>query len=274
MLGKLIKNEVKSSAHYMLGIYAAVVVTVGVMALAALSDQLWLGTLAALAMLFLSVILLAMTVVCILVNFNKTLYSNQGYLSFSLPVSGGALLGSKVIVAVLWLVVSFVTFFGMMAGTTDYVTKVINKTMGEQNMEMIKMLVQMFQQLPSKSALIFYALYLVVSIFVFCFLVISVLFFSSTLANTRPFQKKATLWMIAFGLGISLILVVLNSQLMMKVPLSVMADTQGLHVQTISMAAASDPFTFGIAGTIFFVLSSLLLICGTSMLMNSKVNIR
>jgi len=274
MLGKLIKNEIKVSAHSMLGIYVAVGVTVGIMALAALSDQLWLSMLASLAMMALSLALLVVTVISILVNFNKTLYGNQGYLSFSLPVSSGALLGSKALTAVLWLAVTFVAFFAMLSGTMSYVGKVAVEYMGPDVTDMITMLINMFQTLPSKSAMILYGVNLVISVFVLCFLIISVIFFAVTLANVRPFQKKSTIWIFVFSLGSYLVLQTINAQMMIRVPLSIFADLDGVHLQRVAMIGNSSPFRFGIAGTLFYIAAALLLIYGTSVLMKKKVNIR
>jgi len=274
MLGKLIKNEIKFSAQSMLWIYSAVLVTIAVMGVSMLSDQVWLGAFAALAMIVLSMLLLAVTVFSILTNFNKTLYGNQGYLSFSLPVRSGSLLASKAIVAMLWLALSFVMFMGLMMGTSSFISKIATEQMGEQNLEMIKMIIGMFKEMPSTYTLVLYAVYLVITLFIFCFLIISAIFFAVTLANTRPFQKRATLWIILFALAEFFVLQNVYSQLMIRVPLSFFATPLGLELRRQAVAGSGELFGMGITGNLFYVAAAVCLIIGTSVLMKRKVNIR
>ena len=87
MLGKLVKNEIKASAHTMANIYIAALVTIGIMLLAYLVDINWLSGLATIALIFIAIIALIITFVGVIANFYKTLYGPQGYLSFTLPVS-------------------------------------------------------------------------------------------------------------------------------------------------------------------------------------------
>jgi len=274
MLGKLIKNEFRVSAQSMIWIYSAVAVTIAVMGVSMLSDQVWLGAFAALAMLVLSVLLLAVTVFSILSNFNKTLYGNQGYLTFSLPVRSGSLLASKAVVAMLWLALSFVMFVGLVMGTSSFIAKIATEQVGEQNLEMIKTLIGMFKEMPSTYTMVLYAVYLVITLFIFCFLVISAIFFAVTLANTRPFQKHMTLWIILFALVEFFVLQNAYNRLTFYVPLSIFATPAGLELRSQAVAGSGELFGMGLTGNLFYIGAAICLIVGTSVLMKRKVNIR
>lgn len=56
-------------------------------------------------------VLIIATVFFVIYDFFKSLYSPQGYLSFTLPVSSNQLLGSKILVYGGWLVLSFASLF-------------------------------------------------------------------------------------------------------------------------------------------------------------------
>ena len=185
MLGKLIKNEIKMSAHMMMNIYVAAAVTIGIMLIAYAIDISWLSAIATVALFLIALIALIITFVGVIANFYKTLYGQQGYLSFTLPVTSGQLLAAKAIVAFLWMIVSYAVSIGIMIWIYDYVTSLI----GENNLNMIKTIISMFRSMPGAKAIKGYLVLLVLAVFVQLAFLISELFFSITFANTRIMQK-------------------------------------------------------------------------------------
>lgn len=185
MLGKLIKNEIKMSAHMMMNIYVAAAVTIGIMLIAYAIDISWLSAMATIALFLIALIALIITFVGVIANFYKTLYGQQGYLSFTLPVTSGQLLAAKAIVAFLWMIVSYAVSIGIMIWIYDYVTSLI----GENNLNMIKTIISMFRSMPGAKAIKGYLVLLVLAVFVQLAFLISELFFSITFANTRIMQK-------------------------------------------------------------------------------------
>ena len=193
MLGKLIKNEIKMSAHMMMNIYVAAAVTIGIMLIAYAIDISWLSAMATIALFLIALIALIITFVGVIANFYKTLYGQQGYLSFTLPVTSGQLLAAKAIVAFLWMIVSYAVSIGIMIWIYDYVTSLI----GENNLNMIKTIISMFRSMPGAKAIKGYLVLLVLAVFVQLAFLISELFFSITFANTRimrpsPFRPEQT----------------------------------------------------------------------------------
>lgn len=162
MLGKLIKNEIKMSAHMMMNIYVAAAVTIGIMLIAYAIDISWLSAMATIALFLIAMIALIITFVGVIANFYKTLYGQQGYLSFTLPVTSGQLLAAKAIVAFLWMIVSYAVSIGIMIWIYDYVTSLI----GENNLNMIKTIISMFRSMPGAKAIKGYLVLLVLAVFV------------------------------------------------------------------------------------------------------------
>ena len=100
MLGKLLKNEFIATGRIMGALYAFVAV---IMVYVLGSYYIAKDTASTGQMLGIMVLLLIsscsfiLTAVVMITNFQKSLYGDQGYLSFTLPVKGSTLLISKII---------------------------------------------------------------------------------------------------------------------------------------------------------------------------------
>ena len=122
MLGKLLKYEIKAMGRIMLPIY---LVLIALSAVFALTMRLTIGKTAVgflekfaivTLVLFVAAIIAACVMMLILViqRFYKHLLGTEGYLMFSLPVSTGQLILSKLLTAVLWIVIGLIA--GVLAG--------------------------------------------------------------------------------------------------------------------------------------------------------------
>lgn len=267
--GKLLKNEIKMSAHTMMNIYLAAAVTIGIMLLAYAVDIGWLSALATIALFLIALIALVITFVGVIANFQKTLYGNQGYLSFTLPVTSGELLAAKAIVAFLWMILSYAVSIGIMIWIYDYITSMI----GENNIELIKTLISMFREMPGSSAIKGYLVLIVLSVFIQLVFLISELFFSLTFANTRIMQKLGAAGPIVVFFAIFIVTQILNFVFTNYVPIIVSPGTDGL-VFSVGKQMSAGNLSFGITGVIFELLASVGLFFGTGWLMNHKINIK
>ena len=99
MFGKLIKNEIKSTAHTIGLIYIVAAIAIGLMAMAYIFKINWISAAATVVLAVAAGAAILVTFFMVIVNFQKSLYSNQGYLSFTLPVTSGQLLAAKTIVS-------------------------------------------------------------------------------------------------------------------------------------------------------------------------------
>ncbi len=270
MLGKLIKNEFKANIHTIGMIYVVAASAVAIMLLAYLADVTWISILSTLVLIATGIIAVIMTFVSVVSNFQKTLYGNQGYLSFTLPVTSGQLLAAKTITSFCWLLLSYVVAIGIFVGIYVYATAMI----GEDVKMALQMMAMMFEGLPDgatvKSVVAIFALIIFVRIVV----LIAQLYFSITLANTRILQKLGGFATVTIFFAVFIVMQIIGVILAQYVPLSIVLTENGLFYSTVSTMANPVGLSFGIAGTLFNVVAAAGLFVATAKLMNTKVNIK
>lgn len=117
MLGKLFRNEIKGTWKTILTIYAITIVTsiIGSLFFEFNGNELGkvgsiIGTSLTVAYIFSIIGLFLATFIYICSRFYKTMYSDQGYLTHTLPVSPLAHLNVKLITAFMWLFLAGVIF--------------------------------------------------------------------------------------------------------------------------------------------------------------------
>ncbi len=114
MLGKLIKNEFKSTYKVMCAVYAAyflITVLGSITSYLMGSGQSKANFLTVSVIVFYvlsSVALFVATFVYICIHYFKTMYSTQGYLTHTLPVKGISIFNAKLIVSEIWMIISAV----------------------------------------------------------------------------------------------------------------------------------------------------------------------
>lgn len=134
MLGKLFKYEFKSTAKVMLTIYVILIATtiLGTISLSTDAMQTDLDTQPlVIQLLFFGSIMLyvlsvfalfVVTYIYVCIHFYKTMYSEQGYLTHTLPVKPSTLFNVKLITAWVWMIGSMGLFllslFALMTGAT------------------------------------------------------------------------------------------------------------------------------------------------------------
>lgn len=110
MLGKLLKYDIKGVARYMLPLYVLLLVsTCGMKLTLELSDNTIVNTFRVLFIIAYVISLIAIatgSLIVLILHFYKNLMTDQGYLSFTLPVTPTAHLTSKLINGLLWFVLT------------------------------------------------------------------------------------------------------------------------------------------------------------------------
>lgn len=270
MLGKLIKNDFKTSAHTMGMIYLAAAIAVAFMAFAYIFEVTWISGVATMALLAISVIAVVVTFVCVIADFQKTLFGNQGYLSHTLPVTSGQLVVSKLVVSFSWMLLSYVAGIAILLGVYGYASAMI----GDDVKVAFQLLTLFFEGLPSGATVkIVVALGLLV-IFIRIVVLIAQLYFAITLSNTRVMSKFGTFAAIIIFFALFLLMTVASTVLANYIPLSIVADSAGIRFSTSSTMADPNGFTFGIVGTLFNIISSVVLFGASAKLMDTKINIK
>ncbi len=276
MLAKLLKHEFIATGRIMGVLYAVVAV---IMAYILGSYYIGKGDEAAttgqmlgmMVLLIISSCSFFLTVIVMITNFQRSLYGDQGYLSFTLPVRSVTLLGSKVIVSTVWFIAAFACLMGTMA-IMYFVIK--EDYIGQESYSMIESMLPMLLGGKSLATVIASIVISLISFFI-RFAVLSIeVYFAISLANTRLFQKRHLLWTIVFSMGIIYVAEQISTLISDQIDF-------GLAVTADKITFVTDYLYVGASAT-FINLTTILisLIFGTAFffathyVMNKKVNIR
>lgn len=278
MFGKLLKNEFISTGRIMGILYAVVLVIMGYLlgsyyigrnaAEADPSNGQLVGVFLLMMISFCSFIL---TTVVMITNFQKTLYGDQGYLSFTLPVKSTSLLASKVLVSTVWYVAAFLCLLGTVA-----VTAVVLKedVLGQENYDLLEQMLPMVLGGKSVTTMITSALISMITIFIRFAIVAIEVYFAISLANTRLFQKHYLLWTIVFSGAIVYVIEGITTLITRNFVfgLSVENNTYRLITDFKNMSLYGN--YVDLAGLMISVVAGVAFFFATRYVMKNKVNIR
>ncbi|MBQ8575461.1 MAG: hypothetical protein IJ447_05370 [Clostridia bacterium] len=277
MLAKLLKHEFIATGRIMGVLYSVVLIIMGYIlgsyyigrdtSEAATTAQV----LGMMVLMIISACNFILTTVVMVTNFQKSLYGDQGYLSFTLPVKSVSLLASKVIVSTVWFIAAFACLMGTMA-IMYYVIR--EDYIGQESYAMIESMLPILLGGKSLATVIASTVISLISFFV-RFAVLSIeVYFAISLANTRLFQKRYLLWTIVFSMGTIYIAESLSKLIADEIDfgLSVTADSIKLVTDYLQVDAGASFINLTtlvvslVFGAAFFY--------ATHYVMNKKVNIR
>ncbi len=277
MFAKLLKHEFIATGRIMGVLYAVVVLIMGYIlgsyyfgrdTSVAVSTTQMLGVM---LLMIISMCNFILTTVVMVTNFQKSLYGDKGYLSFTLPVKRVSLLASQVVVSTVWYILAYVCLFATIA-VNAYVFK--EDVIGQESYAMIESLLPMLLGGKSLSTIITTIVVFLVIIFLLLLLVSNAIYFAISLANTRLFQKKYTLWSVVFSILIGSFIMKLTEIISNNVDI-------GLSVVGNTLTFVTDRTQVGMGGNFInltfiaiFLIMSVAIFFGTHYVMNKKVNIR
>lgn len=145
-----------------------------------------------LALMILSLCLLVLTAVVVMLDFQRSLYGDRGYLTFTLPVKSWQILASKIIVSGAWFVIALCAIIGSM-----WVALSSAKEYFGEDYEMMKDTIEMLFGANIDSMVAMIVVRIIILFVEFCFFAI-VIFLTNTLSNTRHFQKHSIFFTIIF----------------------------------------------------------------------------
>lgn len=210
----LLKNDFLASARVISLFYIAIIILVGVFAVCAVlqgSDSISaefaqkLSTarnVSIILSILVSFLLIFVTFFFVVYDFFKSLFSPQGYLSFTLPVSSNQLLGSKVIVYGGWMILSYAAFMLTSIYLMNYTA---DEVIGMEKISLVESLLSMMGDLPSTTQLIAYVVYIVLMFFVIFLSFVSVVYFSITVSHVRLLQKHSVVASIVIFFATALV---------------------------------------------------------------------
>lgn len=271
MLGRLIKNEFISTSHILGGLYLAALIAILFSIGSTLAKSDIMGALSGIILVLLGAVLIIVTFVFIIQNFNKSLYGDQGYLSFTLPVKSRNLLFAKLFSSFTWMLLSYVVFIGMLL-IFVYNTKDVMESTEGNPLSMLAELAKMFVQFPNKLTVVLFIVIKATDIFSSIIFMISIIYFSLTVGNTRPFQSKSFFYAILFFFGTYLMIQnVLTKLLVRYIPFYISA---GDGIEFVFTSDNIGMLSSNMTSLIFRILSIIGLFIITNYLMYKKVNIK
>ncbi|MBR6531912.1 MAG: hypothetical protein IKT61_05365 [Clostridia bacterium] len=277
MLAKLLKHEFIATGRIMGVLYAVV----GIL-MAYILGSYYIGkggeeaatsgqVLGMMVLLIISSCSFFLTVIVMVSNFQKSLYGEQGYLSFTLPVKSTSLLASKVIASTVWFIAAFVCLMGTMA-IMYYVIK--EDYIGQESYAMIESMLPLILGGKSLATVILTTVISLVSFFI-RFAVLSVeVYFAISLANTRHFQKKHLLWTIVFSMGIIYIAESISTLISDNIDFGLAVNADKITVVTNYLQVGASATFVNLTTIIVSLIFGVAFFFATHYVMNKKVNIR
>jgi len=278
MLGKLIKHEFKSTAHSMFAIYLSALITFVIMCLVFFIKNKALMVISSVALGGICAAALIITLFAIIGTFNKSLYGNQGYLSFTLPVSGGNLLASKTIVSLCWVLISFIfaiavivfLIFYWVAQTSDNIKSIIDT---------VYSMLQTMQGVPDAETALKGIIVVTIFIFIKAIFLIFKVSFAITVANTKQFQKMNTILAAILVYFAVYIVLTAGNIIGTFIPVQLAVASSGIGIligeSLIGLAQDSNIFiSIPILGNLFELVVCILLYSVTGTIMTKHVNIK
>lgn len=267
MLGKLLKNEFKSTAHRVSWIYMVGGATLLILLLGYVTDKTWLGALASLILMVVGAIVLLVTLVAIVNQYNKSMFGAEGYLTFTLPVSSRSLLTSKLAVSTVWILLSYLFAIGTCVITIVYA----DRTVSESTQSILKMLLEVYG-VYSTNVLIEVAVFFLVDMFLGIMFLVSSIYFCLSLANTRIFQQHSTLSALVFFIVFVFIDAFLLYYATAYLPMTLYFTGEHLAINFAKSMVTGDGF--GAGSLLVHFVMSIILLSGTKYLIENKTNIK
>ena len=268
MLGKLIKNEFKAGIHSIAFIYLAAIAAAAVMAVSLSFDITMMVAVSMVAIFVIAIAIVVITFLFLIINFNKTLYKDQGYLTFTLPITSGQLLFAKALCSFIWLVISYVVAIGMIL----LAAKSIEGYVGEEDIAYAKIVLSMFTELPSVGLVVEAVSLILLKIFIVLISLVAEVFFAVSLSNIKAFQSHSTIFSIVIFAVLFMATTTLASYLQAYFPLSLNISAKAVAITTSAMSEGG--IAFGLADSVFELIISAIFFVTSAWLMNHKINLK
>jgi hypothetical protein len=278
MLGKLFKYEWKSfwKVPAAINVFLLIITFIGAISLL---SPFWeldfeiMDTLMVFAIMFYYLALMAGSIaiaVYIAIRFYKNVYTDEGYLTHTLPVSPRDIIFSKLFVSIIWsiitgIVICFSVFFLLFAAMKDYInTYELVNVWQEIKREALPVMEEAFGNL--------FVFVLFIILLMFITTVFSILMMYSAVSLGQMFSKHkvagAVIWYVA-----EYVIVQFSSSILMNIPLlGVISDPYAIDSMTpaaagtlIKLMLIGSAIISAIAGTLLYFL--------TEYMMRRKLNL-
>lgn len=248
MLSKLIKHEFKATGRFMWVIYVAMLaLSVGANVSMRLLDRENTGPVVeGIAMLLMVAWVLALvigmtlTIVLLVKQFHKNLLTDEGYLMFTLPASVHHLVLSKLITAVVWLMVTIVVLL------LSVMVAVFENAMLRYFVDAMR---ELFEVMTVRYALNGTAIVLEILAALFVGIAGSCLQFYSAMAIGYGFNSHKALWSVVVYFGMSFALQLISTVVLAATNFlsPVMNVVEGMHLTAMKLLHLTMLSSIGIS---------------------------
>ncbi len=272
MLAKLLKYEFKDTARIIPLFYLITLIFAGMVLSAKTLDIEWFQVTTSALLLLLGIAVSVITFVIIVMRFYKNLFSNEGYLMFTLPVKPYMLLTSKTIVSFFWMILSYGVSIGAL-----YTSMYGLGAMGE-----LSLISEELTKYGLDKAIYFIIpVVLLATLYFLC-----QIFFAITISNRSTFHNLGVAGAFLIYIVTNIILQILEAIFTIFVPLSVEINfvdkisasitSQNMFGYLLESIKGAQPTSviIGLGGLIFEILMICTLFYITSRNMKDKVSLK
>ncbi len=283
---KLLKNDFLASARVISLFYIALVLLVGFFLVCAFiqggtsisgefAEKVTLARNISIALsIVVSFLLIFVTFFFVVYDFFKSLFSPQGYLSFTLPVSSNQLLASKVIVYGGWMILSYAAFMLVSAFLMNYTA---DEVIGMEKISFIESLLAMLGDIPSTTQIIAYIVYIVMMFFVVFLSFVSIVYFSITVSHVRLLQKHSIVASIVIFFVTAVLFLILAfkaTEIINFVMVFNEDKTLSFGVLAPGEYLSGNRLAMEVTPGFAFIILDVLMFFATSFVMHKKVNLK
>lgn len=220
-----------------------------------------------------ALVLIIATVFFVVYDFFKSLYSPQGYLSFTLPVSSNQLLGSKILVYGGWLILSFVALFAIYFYWGNFAMQ----EYGEE-ISFVETLANSFGFEFSVVQLITLLIIFAIKLAIYLISGVFIIYFAITISHVGKLQKYSiVLSVVLFFVAFSVCSAIVNkSSDIINICVVFIPETKAVAFDILKKGEAfrEGLIASSITDAITWILLDVGIFFGTSYIMHKKVNIK
>lgn len=281
----LLKNDFLASARVISLFYIALVILIGFFFVCAslqggsisgeFAEKVILARNISIALsIVVSFLLIFVTFFFVVYDFFKSLFSPQGYLSFTLPVSSNQLLASKVIVYGGWMILSYAAFMLVSAFLMNYTA---DEVIGMEKISFIESLLAMLGDIPSTTQIIAYIVYIVMMFFVIFLSFVSIVYFSITVSHVRLLQKHSIIASIVIFFVTAVLFLILafkTTEIINFVMVFNEDKTLSFGVLQPGEYLSGNRLAMEVTPGFAFIILDVIMFFATSYVMHKKVNLK
>lgn len=281
----LLKNDFLASARVISLFYIALVILVGFFLVCAFlqggsisgefAEKVILARNISIALsIVVSFLLIFVTFFFVVYDFFKSLFSPQGYLSFTLPVSSNQLLASKVIVYGGWMILSYAAFMLISVFLMNYTA---DEVIGMEKISFIESLLAMLGDIPSTTQIIAYIVYIVMMFFVIFLSFVSIVYFSITVSHVRLLQKHSIIASIVIFFVTAILFLILafkTTEIINFVMVFNEDKTLSFGVLQPGEYLSGNRLAMEVTPGFAFIILDVIMFFATSYVMHKKVNLK